>query len=131
MPVILTGVFERKPHATGGSETLVLLAPYNGLLVEAEAILFLWFPRRVVSGSAMDFTILGRQMLVMFAKLMVAGFAGGAAARIDVSSHAFPTPSSALALLVAWLSLAGFVAALIPLAVTGFDQLDVARDPPR
>ena len=68
--------------------------------------------------------------MLLFAKLMVVGFSGGVAVGIGALFYAFLVPSLPLALMLTWLFMAGFVAALIPLAVTAFQQFDVARDAP-
>ena len=109
---------------------LFFLPPYNALLVETEAILFLWFPNRIVPGSSMDFSIIGRQILLMFAKLLVIGFTGGLASGIGALFYSFLVPSWPATLVLVWLLVAGFVVALIPLIVVAFDQFDVARDAP-
>ena len=74
--------------------------------------------------------MMGRQLLLLFAKLMVVGFSGGVAVGIGALFYGFLVPSLPLTLMLTWLFLAGFVAALIPLAVTAFQQFDVARDAP-
>jgi Putative ABC exporter len=124
---LLAGVHRDTPHLL---EVLLFLPPYNALLVEVEAILFLWFPNRIVPGSSMDFSMMGRQLLLMFTKLMVVGFTGGVAVGIGALCYGFVVPSWPLALVLTWLFMAGFVAAMVPLAVTAFQQFDVARDAP-
>ena len=111
-------------------EALIFLLPYNALLIEVEAILFLWFPNRVVPGSSMDFTLMGRQLLLMFAKMMVVGTVGGVAIGIGTLCYVVLVPNWHVTLLLTWLFMAGSVAAMIPLAVTAFQQFDVARDAP-
>jgi hypothetical protein len=111
-------------------EALVFLPPYNALLTATEAILFLWFPYRLVPGSSMDFAIVGRQILLMLAKLMVVGVAVGVAGGIGVAVHVLLVHSLPLALALSWLIMAGFVAALLPVVVAAFHQFDVARDTP-
>src|SRR5262249_43817489 len=65
-------------------EALVFLPPYNALLVEVDAVLFLWFPFRLLPGSSMDFAIMGRQMLLMLTKTVAVGIAAGLAAGLGV-----------------------------------------------
>jgi len=124
---LLAGLRRDTPYLL---EVLVFLPPYNALLVEVEAILFLWYPNRIVPGSSMDFTMMGRQLLLLFAKLMVVGFSAGVAVGIGALFYGFLVPSLPVTLMLTWLFMAGFVAALIPLAVTAFQQFDVARDAP-
>jgi hypothetical protein len=124
---LLAGLRSDTPYLL---DVLVFLPPYNALLVEVEAILFLWYPNRVVPGSSMDFTMMGRQLLLLFAKLIVVGFSAGVAVGLGGLFYGFLVPSVPLTLMLTWLFMASFVAALIPLAVSAFQQFDVARDAP-
>jgi hypothetical protein len=109
---------------------LVFLPPFNALLVEVESVLFLWYPLRMLPGSMMDFSAMGRQFLLLFAKLLAIGLTAGVAIGLGALVYHFVTASWMLALAVAWLVMLGFAAALIPLVVSAFLQFDVARDCP-
>jgi hypothetical protein len=111
-------------------EALLFLPLYNALLISLEAIMFLWFPSRTVPGSTLDFTSLGRQLLSFTITLLTLAVALGVAASLGALVYYFVLSSWVLTLAVAWLSLAGCVAALLPLAVLAFHQFDVARDTP-
>jgi hypothetical protein len=124
---LLAGLHQEMPYVI---EVLVFLPPYNALLVEVEAILFLWYPNRMVPGSSMDFTLMGRQLLLLSAKMVVVGFSAGVSIAIGAVFYGLVVPSLPLTLVLTWLFLAGFVAALVPLAVSAFHQFDVARDAP-
>jgi hypothetical protein len=111
-------------------DALLFLPPYNALLVATEAIMFLWFPNRIVPGSSMDFTLMGRQFLMMFSKLTVVGFCVGVATGFGALGYLLVAPSWALALGLTWLSLASFVVLMVPIAAAAFRRFDVARDTP-
>jgi hypothetical protein len=109
---------------------LVFLLPFNALLVEVESVLFLWYPLRMLPGSMMDFSAMGRQFLLMFAKLLAIGLSAGVAIGLGALGYYLVAPSWVLALAIAWLVMLGFAAALIPLVVSAFLQFDVAHDCP-
>jgi hypothetical protein len=111
-------------------ESLAFLPSFDMLLAETEAVLLLWFPVRIVPGATLDFTVMGRQMLLLFAKLVMVGIAAGLAAGLGAVVFLFLVPSWGASLAVAWSALTAVDLALIPLVVLAFHQYDVARDCP-
>jgi hypothetical protein len=111
-------------------EALLFLPLYNALLIGLEAIMFLWFPSRTVPGSTLDFASLGRQLLALTITLLFLAVVLGVSAGLGALVYYFVVSSWLVTLAVAWLTLAGWVAALLPLAVLAFHQFDVARDTP-
>jgi hypothetical protein len=128
--ICLAVVAAIRSDATYLPESLLVLPPFNLLLVETEAILLLWFPIRIVPGATLAFTAMGRQFLLLFAKMIVVGIAAGMVAGVGALVYFFLVPSWTVTLVVAWLTLAGFELALVPLVVLAFNQYDVARDTP-
>ncbi len=101
--------------------------PVNGLLFALENLLFLLFPTRVLANNPADFQALGRNVLFMLAKLAVLGGVFLMALLVGtVVGVFFPV----LGLVMAWLTLAFFVAPLIPLIGWAFTVFDVGRDTP-
>jgi hypothetical protein len=112
---------------------LILLAcglfalPVNGLLFALENLLFLLFPTRLTANNPADFQALGRNVLFMLAKLTVLGVVFVIASMVGIDVGAF---FPILGLVMVWLTLAYFVAPLIPLIGWAFTVFDVSRDTP-
>jgi hypothetical protein len=85
---------------------------------------------RIAPGSTMDFANVGRQLLVFLAMMVFTAIAAGAAAAAGAFVYSFVVASWTAALAAAWVTMAGFVALLLPLVVLAFSQFDVARDNP-
>jgi hypothetical protein len=111
-------------------DSLFFLPPFNALLVEIEAILFLWFPIRITPGSTMAFTAMSRQFLFLFAKIIMTGLVAGVAIGSGALVYYFLYPNWTATLAVGLLAIAGVVVVLFPLVVIAFKQYDVARDSP-
>jgi hypothetical protein len=111
-------------------DSLFFLPPFNALLVEIEAILFLWFPIHITPGSTMAFTAMSRQFLFLFAKIIMAGFATGVGIASGALVYYFLYPNWTATLAVGLLAITGIVVVLFPLVVIAFKQYDVARDSP-
>src|SRR5262249_56201150 len=61
---------------------LVFAPPANLLVFGLDNLLFLWFPSRVVAANPGDFQALGRNVLILLAKLGVLLLAGGLSALV-------------------------------------------------
>ncbi len=60
----------------------------NLLLVEVENLYFLWFPARWVPGGTGDFQAMGRQLLLMMAKVVfLLGLVAGVAAGLGAAAY--------------------------------------------
>jgi len=105
----------------------LVFAPSANLLVFGmDNLLFLWFPSRVVAANPGDFQALGRNVLILLAKMVVLAVAGpGVWFVVFKLSGSLPA-----ALLSAWLTLTAFALALVPLLALAFASFDVARDMP-
>src|SRR5262249_16376430 len=111
-----------------GVAVVGLLLPVNFLMLAIDNLLFLVFPARLTPPVAGDFQAVGRQMLLLLAKLTVRGVACAVAAVVGLLAFAAaggfgsltapdinPGPGSvAAALAAAWLVLAAGCAALVP-----------------
>lgn len=109
---------------------LTMIAPLSALMVGIDNLLFLLFPTRTTQASAADFTSMGRQVLLVLAKVLAAGATIGLAALVGwlVSSL---TGGSRLAGFLAALGVAAVAAAsLVPLLAFAFRRYDVASDTP-
>jgi hypothetical protein len=109
---------------------LVVGVPFNFLSFEVDNLMFLWFPTRQIPSSPADFQMMGRQLLVLLAKLLVLGVAGGLAGLAGVVLYLLAGESLLLGVSAGWLLLAVFAAALVPLLALAFGNFDVARDTP-
>jgi hypothetical protein len=100
--------------------------PLNLLLVAIENLYFLWFPFRMGGASSLDFQALGRQMLLMMAKLATLAIATGVAAGLGALVYYVAGRSWTAAALLGSLVLLGFGIGLIPLVAVAFEHFDVA-----
>jgi hypothetical protein len=133
----------------GEAEPLLLLfgvfaVPFNFLLFALENLLFLLFPTRLTATTPGDFQALGRNVVLLLAKLLlllvilaVAGLAIvavylalGVVANFSARLGRPLEVSLAPALYVGWFVLAAAGAALVPLVAWAFDRFDVGRDTP-
>jgi hypothetical protein len=124
----------------GGVELLfwgvVLFAlPFNFLSFGLENLMFLWFPARPTPTAPGDFQMMGRQTLMMLAKMailslvMVPAAVAGTIAYV-VARLAFEVNGTPAGLAVGWLALTGLSLVVVPLVASAFRRFDVARDTP-
>ena len=116
------------PPATLGLGASVLF-PANLYYYTVENLLFLWYPTRVVAGQ-FDGMAVVRQLLLLLAKGIAVGVAGGLATAAGAGAYFLFGRQVGPALLVAWLTLAGLATALMPLLGRAFVDFDVSRDVP-
>jgi hypothetical protein len=124
----------------GGVEALLAAValfalPFNFLSFGLENLMFLWFPARPAPAAPGDFQMMGRQTLMMAAKLAalmlvivpaaVAGVAVGLAATWLFNADPIPP-----ALAVGCLVMTGLAAGVVPLVAQAFRRFDVSRDTP-
>ncbi len=113
------------------SAVAALAIPFNILLIGLDNLWFLIFPFRTSGGTnAFDFQTMGRVMLTMLAKMICLGVVGGLAAGLGAGVYYLTGQSWLPAIVMVWLVLAVFAAALLPLVALAFDRFDVARDTP-
>lgn len=110
--------------------TAAFALPANFLLFAVENLLFLLFPARFVPGNPADFQILGRRILVFWAKFLILGAAIGLAVLPALLTLLLWSGHWPAALATAWLVLAAEGVGFVPLLVLAFRRFDVARDTP-
>jgi hypothetical protein len=103
--------------------------PFNFLLVALDNLLFLLFPTRVMAATPGDFQALGRNVVLMFAKLLGIFLVGGFCAAAVLITFLL-TQNRWAAALAGWPVLALAGAALVPLIAWAFTAFDVGRDTP-
>jgi hypothetical protein len=118
----------------GGAEpiawvTAAFLGPVNFLLFGVENLFFLLLPTRLTGLGPGDFQVLGRQMLLWLAKLLVLGVALALAGLAGLAAWLL-TESLLVVGVTLWVVVAGEAVSLLPLLVLAFDHFDVARDLP-
>jgi hypothetical protein len=113
---------------------IVFVLPINLLLFGIDNLLFLWYPTPMVWGTAGNFQVMGRNMLLMMAKFLILGIIGGvtglAWALVYLVMQFVQGPSWLASLAVVWLLLSGFGIGLMPLIAQAFRRFDVVRDTP-
>jgi hypothetical protein len=109
---------------------MALAVPFNFFLFGLENLLFLLFPTRIVVATPGDVQVLGRNLLLLFLKMVILMMAGGLGAGVAFAVYYLAGENLAAALGAAWLVLAGFAAATVPLVALAFRRYDVARDTP-
>jgi hypothetical protein len=118
--------------AAADPEVLVAVAalvlPGNLVLVAVENLYFLWYPYRSVGINSFDFQAMGRQLLLLTAKLATAGLAAAVAAGFAAGAYYLTGRSFLPALAVAWVAAVGCGLGLIPLVALAFDRFDVAHE---
>lgn len=109
---------------------LVLIVPFNFLIFAVENVMFLLFPTKTAPGSPGDIQAIGRQMLMMFAKLAVLVIGGGLAAGCGFLAWIVTDRSTAAWVLTSALVLAGMGAALVPVIAIVYRRFDPSVDTP-
>jgi hypothetical protein len=109
---------------------LALIAPASALFIAIDNLLFLWFPTRSTQATVADFASMGRQVLLVLAKLLVGGLAIGLAALAGAGVRYGFGGGPLAAYLAAFVVLAVAAAALVPLLALAFRRYDVADDTP-
>ncbi len=104
----------------------VLSVPLNLLLFSVENVIFLLMPSRTVAGPA---DLLGRNMLMLFAKMLILAIFGGIAGLAGYAVYAY-SRSAPGAIGTAALLLTAFALATLPLVAWAFNRFDVAGDTP-
>jgi hypothetical protein len=109
---------------------IVLVIPFNALVIAIENLLFLLFPVRIVAVSPGDLQGVGRQMTIFLAKMVILVVGCAIAAGVGAlawlgTNHSMPEFVSFTS---ADLSLEDI--ALVPVMVTAFRKFDPASDTP-
>ena len=109
---------------------LAFAMPINLLLFGLDNLLFLWFPSRIFAANPGDFTALGRNVIILMAKMVVLGAAGAAAGGLGLLVWWLTGYHLPIGLAVGWVVLSLFALAMIPLVGMAFGNFDVSRDLP-
>lgn len=115
-----------------GDPTLIvsvgaLALPLNLVMVAIENLYFLWYPFRMTGFNAFDFQAMGRQMLLMMAKLLTVGVAAVLAGGAGAIVYYLLADSLAAAVATAWVVVALIGLAIVPLLGQAFVHFDVAE----
>jgi Putative ABC exporter len=101
--------------------------PLNLMLVAIENLYFLWYPFRMTGFNAFDFQAMGRQMLLMAAKMVTVGVAATIALGAGALLYYLAGQSWLAAIATAWVVVAGLGLALVPILGHAFLQFDVSE----
>jgi hypothetical protein len=110
--------------------TAALAIPCNLMLIAIENLYFLWFPTRLAGVNSFDFQALGRQLLLMMAKMASIAVAAGLAAAIGAAVFYVAGGNWGATIIAAWFVMGACALALVPLVAVAFVQFDVAGSPP-
>jgi len=108
---------------------LTLLLPANLFYYGVENVLFLWYPTRIVAGQ-FDGMAVVRQMLMLLAKGIAVGLAGGVAAAFGAVGYFASGRQVGPALILAWVATSAMALGLLPLVGRAFLDFDISRDVP-
>lgn len=109
---------------------IVVAIPFNLLLFAIENIIFLIFPARLTGVGPGDFQSVGRQVIVLFVKIILMLLGGGIAIAAGAIAHALSGESFPVAALVVAAVLLGEVAGLLPALVYAYNRFDPSTDTP-
>jgi len=122
------------PFMPGSQGYLALAAlfvlPCNAVLFGLENLLFLLFPARMELATAGSFQAMGRMIVLVFLKVLVAGVFAGVAVALGGAAYLVSGGSWAAALGVAWLTAAAMAIALLFPIAWAFRRFDVSADTP-
>jgi hypothetical protein len=104
--------------------------PFNFLFMGLENLAFLFFPTRQTPGSAADFQLFGRQVLLVWAKVLALLVISGVITLVSAAVYLVTRGSWPATLVAAWVLLVGVDVALVPTIGLAFQRFDVSRDTP-
>jgi hypothetical protein len=104
--------------------------PFNLLLVGIENLLFLMFPLRSVGLIAGDMQMVGRQMVIFFAKFLLLFSGLILAALVGIVGYVLGGKSWPACAAVAWIALAGIAVCTIPILAHRYARFDPSLDTP-
>lgn len=109
---------------------LGLVVPLNVVLVEIENLFFLLYPYRPPMSPSFDFPMMGRQILLGLAKVLIVALFSGAAAGLGAGAYYLTRGNWTATFATAWLMMAAGAVSLVPLLALAFTRFDVSRDIP-
>ena len=105
----------------------VALIPLNIILVVIENLYFLWFPFRNTAINALDVQSMGRQILLLFAKMITVGLIAGIAVLFGWFGYSLSGEVWVVGIVMTWFLMTTLGLALIPLVALAFVQYDVTE----
>jgi hypothetical protein len=108
---------------------LATIVPLSALVVGVDNLLFLLFPTRTAMATTADFASMGRQVLLVLAKVVLGGLTVGLAAAVGYLVYSFG--GGRLGAYLAALAVISLAAAsLVPFLALALRHYDVASDTP-
>jgi hypothetical protein len=104
--------------------------PVSVLIFEVENLVFLIYPHRPPAGGALDVQAFGRNMLVVWLKMLILLVTAGTSTAVGAVAYFLSGGSWTVCLCAAWLASAVFCAALVPALTTAFKRFDPSIDTP-
>jgi hypothetical protein len=117
-----------QPNPVGLAAAAALAVPGNLILVAIENLYFLWFPYRANGINSFDFQAMGRQLLLLIAKMATVGLVASIAAGCGAAVYYLTGKHTPVALVTAWFAAMACGLGLIPLVALAFVRFDVASD---
>lgn len=109
---------------------VAFIGPMAALVIGIDNLLFLVFPTRTTQATAADFTSMGRQVLLILAKMLLGGMTALVAVLLGALVLYLTGGSWLSAYLAALLVPTIAAASLVPLVALAFRRYDVAGDTP-
>ncbi len=109
---------------------MAILAPLAALFLGIDNLLFLVFPTRSIQATPADFTTMGRQILLIMAKVLLGGVTIALALLLGGLVQLLAGGGPLAARLVAFTVVSLAAGSLVPFLVLAFDRYDVAGDAP-
>ena len=92
-----------------------------------ENLYFLWFPFRNTAINALDVQSMGRQILLLFAKMITVGLIAGIAVLFGWFGYSLSGEVWVVGIVMTWFLMTTLGLALIPLVALAFVQYDVTE----
>ena len=122
-------VFMRFPPALVAT-ALAVAVPFNLFLFLVENLIFLMFPARLTNLGPGDFQSVGRQVVVLFVKVILLLIGAGIALGIGAVAYGLSNHSMIAFALVSAAVLIAETSALLPTLVYAFRKFDPSADTP-
>jgi Putative ABC exporter len=106
------------------------IPPFNFLLFGLDNLFFLLFPTRIIGTQAADFQAMGRNVLIVLAKMFVIGLVVGVAVAVGAVLYFVPNSNMMVSVAGAWFVLTCSASFTLPLVAGAFKRFDVGRDTP-
>ena len=111
----------------GLASLALALIPLNLILVSIENLYFLWFPFRQTAINALDVQSMGRQILLLFAKMITVVVIAGIAVALGWLGYYASGEVFGVGLGVTWVTMMALGLGILPLLTLAFSQFDVTE----